>query len=145
MSVKWVRNTKNRLERRDPTSSDPIRLLSLKPFNMGDQQQNPSPKSLKDRFYPARTAQPSCIVLPQAQGNNFELKSQYITMLPHFHGLTSEDAYLFLREFEEVCVLIKIQQLSDDAVKLRFITFALKDQAKKWLYGLPTNSITSWE
>ncbi|XP_077223488.1 uncharacterized protein LOC143880732 [Tasmannia lanceolata] len=104
-----------------------------------------TPKSLRDRFYPARTAQPSCIRLPAVQGNNFELKSQFITMLPHFHGLPSEDAYLFLREFEEVCVLIKMQQLSDDAVKLRFITFSLKDGAKKWLYGLPTNSITTWE
>ncbi|XP_077222173.1 uncharacterized protein LOC143856016 [Tasmannia lanceolata] len=104
-----------------------------------------TPRTLRDRFYPTRTAQPSCIRLPVVQGNNFELKSQFITMLPHFHGLPSEDAYLFLREFEEVCVLIKMQQLSDDAVKLRFITFSLKDGAKKWLYGLPTNSITTWE
>ncbi|XP_077215753.1 uncharacterized protein LOC143850384 [Tasmannia lanceolata] len=104
-----------------------------------------APKTLRDRFYPARTAQPSCICLPAAQGNNFELKSQFITLLPHFHGLPSEDAYIFLREFEEVCVLIKMQQLSDDALKLIFITFSLNDGAKKWLYGLPTNSITTWE
>ena len=55
-----------------------------------------------------------------------------------------DDAYMFISEFEEVCVIMKIQQLSDDAVKLRFIPFALRDNAKKWLYSLTINSITTW-
>ena len=41
--------------------------------------------------------------------------------------------------------MLKIQHLSDDAVKLRFIPFALRDNAKKWLYSLVTNSITTWK
>jgi len=45
--------------------------------------------------------------------------------------LEPDDAYMFISEFEEVCVIMKIQQLSDDAVKLRFIPFALRDNAKK--------------
>ena len=52
-------------------------------------------------------------------------------MLPKFQGKETEDAYIFISEFEEVCAMLKIQQLIEDAVKLSFIPFALKDNAKK--------------
>jgi len=39
--------------------------------------------------------------------------------------------------------MMKIPQLGDDVVKLRFVPFALKDLAKKWLYSLTENSITT--
>ena len=87
--------------------------------------------SLQDRFYPIRTSLPSCIKLPEANGNNFELKPQFINTLPKFHDLESEDAYFFVREFEEVCLMMRIPQLGDDAVRLHFISFFLKDLAKK--------------
>ena len=64
-------------------------------------------------------------------------------MLPKFGG--SEDPYLFIREFEEVCATLKLQQLSDDSIRLRLITFTLRDNAKKWLYGLSPNSIKTWD
>lgn len=101
--------------------------------------------SLKDRCYPTRSAQPSCITLPAVTGNNFEIRGHQISMLPNFRGSDGEDPYLFLHEFEEVCALQKIQQLSDDSIRLRLINFALKDNAKKWLYSLPVNSISTWE
>ena len=72
--------------------------------------------SLQDRFYPIRTLLPSCIKLPEANGNNFELKPQLINTLPKFHGLESEDAYFFVRKFEEVCLMMRIPQLGDDAL-----------------------------
>ena len=97
--------------------------------------QTPTPV-LMDRCYPQRTSHPSCIKLPEATGNNYELKPQFISMLPKFHRMDSEDAYMFISEFEEVCTMLKIQQLTEDAIKLRFIPFALKDHAKKWLYSL---------
>ena len=65
-------------------------------------------------------------------------------MLPKFFGLKSNDVFVFIREFEEVCAMMKIQQLSDDAVKLSFIPFALRDNAKKWMHNLATNSISTW-
>ena len=40
---------------------------------------------------------------------------------------------------------MRIPQLGEDAVRLRFIPFALKDIPKKWLYNLPTSSISSWD
>jgi len=38
--------------------------------------------------------------------------------------------------------MIKISHLADDAIRLRFIPFALKNLAKKWLYSLAVGSIT---
>ena len=60
-------------------------------------------------------------------------------MLPKFTGV--EDAYIFMRKSEEICATMKLQQLTEDAIKLRLINFALKDNAKKWLYSLPNQSI----
>ena len=54
----------------------------------------------------------------RASGNNYELKPHYITMLPKFSEMESEDAYMFISGFEEVCAIIKIQQLSDGTTKL---------------------------
>ena len=50
-----------------------------------------------------------------------------------------------MREFEEVCLRMRIPTLGDDTVRLRFIPFSLKDLAKKWLYNLMVNSITLWD
>jgi len=75
-----------------------------------------------------RTSLPSCIQLGE---HNFELKSQFINTLSKFHGLESEDAYFFIREFKKVCLMMKISHLVDDAIRLRFVPFTLKDLAKK--------------
>jgi len=100
------------------------------------------PISLQDRFYPIRTTLPSCIQLPSVGEHNFELKPQLINTHPKFHGLESEDTYFFIREFKEVCLMIKISHLVDDTLRLRFVPFSLKDLAKKLLYSLTVSSIT---
>ena len=41
--------------------------------------------------------------------------------------------------------MMSIHYLGDDAVRLRFVSFALKDLAKKGLYNLAVDSITSWD
>jgi len=41
--------------------------------------------------------------------------------------------------------MMKISHLADDAIRLRFVPFALKALAKKWLYSLAASSITSWD
>ena len=129
---------------RDPITSRLVRNTTLAPPpNTIPIMANPT--SLQNKFYPIRTSLPSCILLPEANGNNFELKPQFINTLPRFHGLESKDAYFFIREFEEVCLMMRIPQLGEDAVRLRFIPFALKDIAKKWLYNLPASSISSWD
>ena len=68
------------------------------------------PTSLQDRFYLMRTSFSSCIRLLEANGNNFELNPQFINALTKFYGLESEDAYFFIREFEEVRLMMRIHQ-----------------------------------
>jgi len=41
--------------------------------------------------------------------------------------------------------MMKIPHLADDAIRLRLVPFALKDLAKKWLYSLAADFITSWD
>jgi len=96
-------------------------------------------------FYPIRTSLLFCIQLPEADGDKFELKPQFIKTLPKYHVLESEEAYFFIKKFEEVCIMLKIPQLGDNVVKLCFVPFALKYLAKKWLYRLAKNTITSWD
>ena len=125
----WCRLTRNTLPPKPESKPYPIMA---------------QPTSLQDRFYTMRTSLPSCIQLPSTDDNIFELNPQFISILPKFHGLESEDAYFFIREFEKVCLMMKIPHLIDDAIRLRFVPFAHKDLAKKLLYSLAAGSITSW-
>ena len=138
--LSWTRDNTSRLIRTEimtdhtpPDIEDPNNII------------NNNQHVLQDRCYPIRSVLPTCIRLPDAAGNNYEIKPHFINMLPRFSGLESEDAYVFISEFEQLCSMMRLQQLSDDAIKLRFVPFALKDNAKKWLYSIPTNSITTWE
>ncbi|KAL2248449.1 UNVERIFIED_CONTAM: hypothetical protein Sindi_2697200, partial [Sesamum indicum] len=47
-------------------------------------------------------------------------------------------------EFHVVCSGIRPQGISEEQVKLRAFPFSLVDQAKDWLYFLPSGSITRW-
>jgi len=39
---------------------------------------------------------------------------------------------------------MRLQNISEDALRMRLFPFSLKDKAKYWLNSLETNSITSW-
>ena len=97
----------------------------------------PNPPVLQDMCYPIRNAIPSCIRLPGTNRINFKFRPHYINMLPKFLGNETEDAYIFISKFEEVCIMIKIRELTEDAIKLRFIPFALKDKAKNGCIAYP--------
>lgn len=58
------------------------------------------------------------------------IKLQFIISLSKFISTNSEDTCVFINKFEKVCVMIKIQQLSVDANRLRFISIALKDNTR---------------
>jgi len=131
---------------RDPITSRLVRNTTLAHTPLPDTNSiMVNHVSLQDKFYPIHTSLSSCILLPEANGNNFELKPQFINTLPGFHDLESEDTYFFIREFEKVCLMMRIPQLGEDAVRLRFIPLTLKDIDKKWMYNLPVSSISSWD
>ena len=105
---------------------------------------NPEPpKTMKEYFIPSNYNPSSCIQLPQTQAIQYEIKSSTIQMLPSFYGNTNEDPYKHIDEFLEICSTVKIQNFSDDALKLTLFPFSLKDKAKYWL-GTLGKSITAW-
>ena len=78
---------------------------------------------------------PTVIRRPAIQANNFELKSITLQLLQgiQFHGLAHEDLNAHILNFLEVCDTVKYNGVSDDAIRLRWFPFSLKDKAKHLL------------
>ncbi|KAL0309210.1 UNVERIFIED_CONTAM: hypothetical protein Sradi_5863300 [Sesamum radiatum] len=100
-------------------------------------------RTIKNMTSPHMNQQPLCIEYPDLEVN-FELKSSLIHLLPTFHSLASEDPHKHLKEFHVVCSGMRPQGITEEQVKLRAFLFSLIDQAKDWLYFLPSGSITTW-
>ncbi|KAL2231177.1 UNVERIFIED_CONTAM: hypothetical protein Sindi_1712100 [Sesamum indicum] len=100
-------------------------------------------RSINDMTSPDLNQQPLCIEYPNLEVN-FELKFGLIHLLPTFSGLAGEDPHKHLKEFHVVCSGMRPQGISEEQVKLRAFPFSLADQAKDWLYFLPSGSITRW-
>ena len=99
-------------------------------------------KQMKEYFIPTNYNPSSCIQLPEIPALQYEIKPSTIQMLPSFYGNTNEDPYKHLDEFLEICSTVKIQNFSNDALKLTLFPFSLKDKAKYWLgtLGRPIRS-----
>ncbi|XP_020549850.1 uncharacterized protein LOC105164442 [Sesamum indicum] len=100
-------------------------------------------RSINDMTSPDLNQQPLCIEYPDLEVD-FKLKSGLIHLLPTFRGLAGEDPHKHLKEFHVVCFGMRPQGISEEQVKLRAFPFSLADQAKDWLYFLPSGSITRW-
>lgn len=100
-------------------------------------------RTLKELAASTLEQQPLCIEYPQLKVA-FELKSGMIHLLPTFHGFVGEDPNKHLKEFHVVCSSMKPIGISEEQVKLRAFPFSLADNAKEWLYYLPSGTITTW-
>ncbi|KAL2226713.1 UNVERIFIED_CONTAM: hypothetical protein Sindi_2030000 [Sesamum indicum] len=98
-------------------------------------------RSINDMTSPDLNQQPLCIEYPDLEVD-CELKSGLIHLLPTFRDLAGEDPHKHLKEFHVVCSGMHPQGISEEQVKLRAFPFSLVDQAKDWLYFLPSRSIT---
>jgi len=107
MSV-WVRDTKRRRVIRIEAKPKPKSQFKSK---LKIEQERP----LNEIFYPTRMTLPFGFNLPDLRPNvTFELRAYYTQMLTKFTGL--EDAYLFLKEFEEVCSMMHFPNIHMDVV-----------------------------
>ena len=99
---------------------------------------------IKDYGRPSAVT-PLVIRRPGIQANNFKIKSITLQLLQGipFHGLAHEDPNAHILNFLKVCDTVKYNGVSDDAIRLRFFPFSLKDNAKQWLISEPSDSITS--
>ncbi|KAL0387684.1 UNVERIFIED_CONTAM: hypothetical protein Sradi_2650200 [Sesamum radiatum] len=100
-------------------------------------------RTINDMTSPDLNQQPLCIEYPDLEVN-FELKSGLIHLLPTFRGLAGENPHRHLKEFHVVCSGMRPQGVTEEQIKLRAFPFSLADQAKDWLYFLPSGSVATW-
>ena len=119
-------------------------LRTIQVRNMAAPGEANPPCSLREYFIPSSYTYSPCIQAPPVEATHYEIKSSIIQMLPSFYGLSNEDPYKHLDEFLEICSTVKIQNFSDDALRLKLFLFSLKDKAKHWLNS-DSISISTWD
>jgi len=91
------------------------------------------PVLLKDHYIPSTYTPSSCLQLPHIMAAQYEIKSSIIQILSSFYGLNNEDPYKHLDKFIEICSTMRLQNISEDTLRMRLFPFFLKDKAKHWL------------
>nr|GEZ05738.1 reverse transcriptase domain-containing protein [Tanacetum cinerariifolium] len=82
------------------------------------------------------------------QATNFGLKNDMIQQVQNsyqFHGLPGDDANKHLDKFLHVTQSIKVNGVTDDALRLYLFPHSLTHHATDWLDRLPRNSINAFE
>ena len=130
------------------------RLQLTEPNNMENNEQNQNPNEnqniqqrlLRDYAIPNADGAGSSILRHLVNANNFELKPGLIHMVQQeqFGGRDDENPNAHLAKFNLICDTIKLNGVSDDAIRLRLFSFSLRDKAVKWLSSRPRNSFTTW-
>nr|GMD39458.1 uncharacterized protein LOC109169442 [Ipomoea batatas] len=103
----------------------------------------PNPRLMKDFGRPQVGALPSFIVLTDA-ARNYELKTVHYNQLPSFHGSANEDALTFIRDFYGIVQHFPLNDLTEDALRMRCFPYTLKDAAKTWFMTLTPGSLRTW-
>ena len=80
-------------------------------------------------MHPPRMSAPSCIVPPI---EHLVIRPHIVTLLPTFHGMESENPYVHIKEFEDVCNTFQEGGASIDLMRLKLFPFTLKDKAKEY-------------
>ncbi|XP_038719828.1 uncharacterized protein LOC120012477 [Tripterygium wilfordii] len=106
---------------------------------------DPVRRPMKNSFVLQNLEQPSSIAFqPNFQGN-ITFPPNLLNVVPHFRGTSSDDPYLHIREFFELCKTQHVQGLTPEELRLLLFPFSLKDNAKLWFNSLAPGSITTWE
>ena len=86
------------------------------------------------------------IMRTTVNANNFEIKPSLIQMVQQsqYGGNVTNDPNSHLSTFLEICDTIKLNGVSDDAIKLKLFPFSLRDKAKVWLQFHSPNTFNTW-
>nr|GEU41020.1 reverse transcriptase domain-containing protein [Tanacetum cinerariifolium] len=82
------------------------------------------------------------------QETNFGLKNDMIQQVQNscqFHGLSGDDANKHLDKFLHVTQSIKVNGVTDDAIRLYLLPHSLTHHATTWFDRLRRNSINTFE
>ena len=137
------RSLKSDLQPLDKELEKTLRTIRVR--NMAAPGEANPPRSLREYFTPSSYTYSPCIQAPPVEATQYEIKSSIIQMLPSFYELSNEDPYKHLDEFLEICFTVKIQNFSDDALRLKLFPFSLKDKAKHRLNSLDSITISTWD
>jgi len=95
-------------------------------------------------FRPAVNDNSGPIVTPHREGRQFEIRPNYLTILPKFSGNATEEPYFHLDEYHAICSTIGGPHFTQEEIKMRLFQFSLIGKAKQWYHMLPSNSIFTW-
>ena len=131
--------------RRHSISHRLIRLEAMTDTNIPivPQAEAEAPMKLKNTYMPTRMGMTSCILMPDDSGK-FTVRPGVIQILPTFHGMESENPYLHVKEFENVCSTCADEKVKPETIHLKLFPFSLKDKAKQWFNSLMPGTMTTW-
>src|ERR1044072_97622 len=86
------------------------------------------------------------IVFPNAEGQNFELRPGFISLVSQhqFGGSSLEDPHAHLERFVRNCSTYRVNNASTESIRLAAFSFSLRDAAEEWLNSQPQGRIATW-
>nr|GEU58659.1 reverse transcriptase domain-containing protein [Tanacetum cinerariifolium] len=108
----------------------------------------PDLQTMEELYQPTLKDQGDPIAPIAVQATNFGLKNDMIQQAQNscqFHGLSGDDADKHLDKFLHVTQSIKVNGVTDDALRLYLFPHSLTYHATAWFVRLPRNSITTFE
>nr|GFB70450.1 reverse transcriptase domain-containing protein [Tanacetum cinerariifolium] len=108
----------------------------------------PDLRTMKELYQPSLNGRGGPIAPIVIQATNFVLKNDMIQQVHNscqFHGLLGDDANKHLNKFLHVTQSIKVNGVTDDALRLYLFSHSLTHRATEWLDHLPRHSIYTFE
>ncbi|GKC91305.1 reverse transcriptase domain-containing protein [Tanacetum coccineum] len=108
----------------------------------------PDLRTMEELCQPTLNGRGGPIAPINIQATTFGLKNDMIQQVQNscqFHGLPSDDAKKHLDKFLHVTQSIKVNGVTDDALRLYLFPRSLTHHATAWFDRLPRNSITTFE
>ncbi|KAH1256337.1 hypothetical protein GmHk_03G006515 [Glycine max] len=83
----------------------------------------------------------------EVQAANISYPHSFIQLIQGnlFHSLPNEDPYAHLATYIEICNMVKIIGVPENAIRLNLFSFSLVREAKRWLHSFKDNSLRTWE
>nr|GEY44853.1 hypothetical protein [Tanacetum cinerariifolium] len=108
----------------------------------------PNLRTMEELCQPSLNGRGGPIALISIQETNFGLKNDMIQQVQNscqFHGLPGDDANKHLDKFLHVTQSIKVNGVTNDALRLYLFPHSLTHHAIAWFDHLPRNSINTFE
>nr|GEZ34911.1 reverse transcriptase domain-containing protein [Tanacetum cinerariifolium] len=108
----------------------------------------PDLRTMKELCQPSLNGRGGPIAPIPIQATNFGLKNDMIQQVQNscqFHGLPGDDANKHLDKFFHVTQSIKVNGVTDDALRLYLFPHSLTHHATAWFDRIPRNSINTFE